>query len=166
MISDDLLLSSLNDDRKYSLTANLSNDFSFTDNSLNLKDNPYDHIDLNCSYYDSVSFGEKYSNHKGSLILNFNIRSLSANFGEFSDYIYELENLNTFFDLIAIQETWQVPYPELFTLTGFQKLVGKFRSNSKGGGICFFIRQGLKYKIIDQFSIFSEHCFESLCVEI
>ena len=166
MISNDLLLSSLNDDRKYSLTANLSNDISFTDNSSNLKDNPYDHIDLNCSYYDSVSFGEKYSNHKGSLVLNFNIRSLSANFGEFSDYIYELENLNTFFDIISIQETWQVPYPELFTLTGFQKLVGKFRSNSKGGGICFFIRQGLKYKIIDQFSIFSEHCYESLCVEI
>jgi len=44
MISNDLLLSSLNDD---SLTANLSNDFNFTDNSSNLKDNPYDHIDLN-----------------------------------------------------------------------------------------------------------------------
>ena len=74
--------------------------------------------------------------------------------------------MNTFFDIISIQETWQVPYPDLFTLTGFQKLVGRLRSNSRGGGICFFIRQGLKYKIIDQFSIFSEHCFESLCVEI
>ena len=40
--------------------------------------------------------------------------------------------------VIAVQETWNVPYPELVNINGF-KLFIKTRSNNRGGGIAFYV---------------------------
>ena len=34
------------------------------------------------------------------------------------------------------------------------------------GGVGFYIRKGLNFKVIDELSLFNERIFESLCVEI
>ena len=51
-------------------------------------------------------------------------------------------------------------------LPGYQPLVFKSRSNSKGGGVGFYIKEGIKFSRIDEFSIFHERVFESVCIEV
>ncbi len=57
--------------------------------------------------------------------------------GELTDFIKMLMTHRTNIILIAIQETWDIPYPDLVELPNF-KLVFKNRTLSKGGGVAFF----------------------------
>ncbi len=51
---------------------------------------------------------------------------------------------------IALQEVWAVPYPDLVPIHDFT-LVTKLRKNGRGG-VGFYIRNQLSYKIIDNLS--------------
>ena len=161
-----LLLGTLNNEIKCDLCSLLSDNVRLNCLGDDIDDTPYVSMLNPCQYYDSESLVEKFANHGQSLILNFNIRSLAANFSEFNEYITDLEANGVVFDIIAIQETWHVPYPDLFCLEGYQNLVGRFRTSSRGGGVCLFIRNGLKTRILNEYSTFSEQCFESICVEV
>lgn len=46
------------------------------------------------------------------------------------------------------------------------KFVYKARKSGRGGGVAFYIREGLSFKIIEKLSIFEENVFENLVVEI
>jgi hypothetical protein len=83
-----------------------------------------------------------------------------------SQTITELLNGKVKIDLIAIQETWEVQYPELVNISGFQTFVVKNRMNMRGEGVGFYIRNGLNFKIIENLSPFEEKIFESLTVQI
>jgi hypothetical protein len=65
---------------------------------------------------------------------------------------------------IAFQEIWSVLYPELVNIDGFT-LVCKTRGGGRGGGVGFYLRSNIKYKIANELSIFLENEFESLTVE-
>ena len=55
----------------------------------------------------------------------------------------------------------------MFVLQQFvHEFIYKTRSSSRGGGVGFYIKRDLKFKIIEDFSIFNERIFESLCVEV
>ena len=69
-------------------------------------------------------------------------------------------------DLISLQEISQVENVDCLALPGYQPLVFKSRSNCKGGGVGFYIKEGIKFSWIDEFSIFHEHVFESVCIEV
>jgi hypothetical protein len=49
---------------------------------------------------------------------------------------------------IALQEVWAVPYPELVKIEGFT-LVTKIRNKGRGGGIGFYIKESLKFRVIE-----------------
>ena len=68
--------------------------------------------------------------------------------------------------MIAIQETWEIKNVNSLTLPSFHEFIYKTRSSSRGGGVGFYIKRDLKFKIIEDFSIFNERIFESLCVEV
>ena len=77
-----------------------------------------------------------------------------------------LGNEDTLFDIIALQEIWDIKDLKSLALPGYHELVFKSRSNARGGGVGFYIREGLNFKVIDELSLFNESIFESLCVEI
>jgi hypothetical protein len=66
---------------------------------------------------------------------------------------------------IALQEVWAVPYPELVKIEGFT-LVTKIRNKGRGDGIGFYIKENLKFRIIEDLSTFTKNEFEALTVEI
>ena len=70
-------------------------------------------------------------------------------------------------EIIALQEIWQIPYPELVVLPGFNFVYNKrVAVLSRGGGVGFYIHENLKYQTLNELSIFDEKLFETLTVKI
>ena len=97
--------------------------------------------------------------------LSLNVCSLMSKFNELTVMIQNLQNEKCNLAVIAIQETWDIPYPELLQIPGFN-LVFKTRSILKGGGVAFYINKNIKFKLINRLSPFIERQFECLTVEV
>ena len=70
-------------------------------------------------------------------------------------------------EIIALQEIWQTPYPELVVLPGFNFVYNKrVAVLSRGGGVGFYIHENLKYQTLNELSIFNKKLFETLTVKI
>jgi len=76
----------------------------------------------------------------------------------------ELNSKNTKISVLALQETWKIPHPELLKIPGFNLHLSS-RSNQQGGGVGFYVTDELSFKKLSQFSIFVEKTFESLTIE-
>ncbi len=66
---------------------------------------------------------------------------------------------------IALQEVWSVPYPELVRIDGFT-FISNTRKKGHGGSVGFYLCNNIKYKILNDLSIFLKNEFESLTVEV
>ena len=69
-------------------------------------------------------------------------------------------------DLVILQETWKVNFPDLLEIPGFQKVIFNTQQNIRGGGVGFYIRKGLNLKIRNDLSCFSTKTFENLTIEL
>ncbi len=114
-----------------------------------------------CDY--SQLYNMKHSNDY--YFLSLNVCSLMSKFNELTVMIQNLQNEKCNLAVIAIQETWDIPYPELLQIPGFN-LVFKTRSILKGGGVAFYINKNIKFKLINRLSPFIERQFECLTVEV
>ena len=83
---------------------------------------------------------------------------------DLSSFILQLVNNNIDIKIVALQEIWSLPHPELVNIPGF-KLLFKARKNTQGGGEAFFVKDGISCKIIDNLSIFIEKEFECITIE-
>ena len=110
-----------------------------------------DHDSIDCKYYDEQSMISSFSSFKNPIAISINIQSLSSKFENFSDMISNFEQNNLFFDVIAIQETWDIKNVNSLTLPSFHEFISKTRSSSRGGGVGFYIKRDLKFKIIKDF---------------
>ena len=96
--------------------------FSHYKNYVFEKDvDPDDNYDVNtkCNYFTNSQFTEMYSNSRfnGMSIIHFNSRSLKANFQMIKEY---LEELDMYFDVIAMTETWHKSEDDyMFNLNGY-----------------------------------------------
>ena len=159
------LLDSLNSDPTYDLTNCLNTFLSSLDDSFE-DINLWSDINIDCKYYDDSSLIERFSGLNNPLVLNANIQSLSSKHDKLSEMIKILENENVIFDVIALQETWEIKDVKSLSLPGYHELIFKNRSSARGGGIGFYIKNTLNYKVIDELSIFNDRIFESLCIEV
>ena len=148
------------------LADSLNTFLSSQNDFLCAETNLFDNLNIECKYYDESSLVASFSGINNPLILNANIQSLSSKFNRLSEMISILGNKNTFFDIIALQEIWDIKDLKSLALPGYHELVFKSRSNARGGGVGFYIREGLNFKVIEELSLFNERIFESLCVEI
>ena len=67
-------------------------------------------------------------------------------FADLSDFIQQSLKNNVNIKVIALQEIWNIPYPELITIPNFH-FVYKSRVNVRGGGVAFYVKTmcNLKY---------------------
>jgi len=153
------LISILNQNSEYNATTILNNQLNAdTENLLN--------INIGSNYYDFNSFSTKFSNSKKPLYLSLNIQCLMSKFDALKSFVQDLSVSHIPVDIIAIQETWSILYPELVYLPGFQPIVFSGRVGMRGGGVGFYIREGLQYEKIANLSTFHEKTFESLSIEL
>jgi signal recognition particle subunit SEC65 len=100
------------------------------------------------------------------IFLSINIQSLNSKHSELRNQIIELTSKNLKIDVIAIQETWDICQPDLLAIPGYQTFICKNRVNMRGGGVGFYVKNGINFKIIDNLSPFEQKIFESLTIQI
>ena len=126
----------------------------------------YNSINISSLFYDSHSLISSFKNTGTPLFLNINIQSLNSKFEKLRSFLLNLHNNNVLVDLVALQETWSIRHPNLLTIPGYQPLVFKCRTKGRGGGVGFYIRDGVNFKIIEKLSPFKDKLFESLTIQV
>jgi hypothetical protein len=87
-----------------------------------------------------------------------------SNHDELSKTVCDLTQKGVNIGAIALQEVWSVPHPDIVNIPGYN-LILKTRSNSRGGGIGFYMKSCLKHRVLSDLSPFYENEFECLTVE-
>jgi hypothetical protein len=105
-------------------------------------------------------------NKKSSVFLSINIQSLMSKHEQLVLEIAELEQKNISVDVIALQETWDIKYPELVVLDGFSPVIFKKRRGMRGGGVGFYVKNGIQIEIIEELSPFENKIIEALTIKI
>lgn len=121
--------------------------------------------DINLCRYHSINTFKDFSktfNQNGLTIINFNIRSFNSNSTEFLAY---LEGTGHSYDIIILTETWiNASNVSLSYIPGYSS-VHSYREVMKGGGVSIFVKDGLKYDIIQELNI-SNNTIECVAVSI
>ena len=127
--------------------------------------NPYEDTNILCQYSNIDETIIKMKSKKGLRLLSWNIQSLRAKFNEFKEFIDIFHRENCFFDIIGLQECWELKNYDLYQLENYN-FIHKTRTQSNGGGICYFINKKFKFKELKNLSIFEEKVIECLTIEI
>jgi exonuclease III len=69
-------------------------------------------------------------------------------------------------DLILLQETWDIKYPQLLDIPGFQNIVYRTRVGMRGGGVGIYIRNGLNFKERTDLENYKLKTFENIVLEV
>jgi hypothetical protein len=131
-----------------------------------VNDDPYFGVKLSSKYHSIESLSSLCNNQKSAVYLSLNVQSLLSKHEQLSIEISELELKNVTIDAIAVQETYDVKYTDLVPLNGFNPLVCKRRRDMRGGGVGFYIRNGLTVEIIENLSPFENKIIEALTIKL
>ena len=156
------LLAILNNNQELDFQISFNNFYNGNDGGF---DNPYLQTKINSKFYDSDSLANT-PDKSNPLFLSMNIQSLQSKFSEFKNFIQQLSSSGINVDVIALQELWTVNYPDLLTIPGYQKLMFKTRNNMRGGGVGFYVRNGLHASIIEDKSPFENKIIETLTIKV
>ena len=151
-----------------SIKSNPTYDFRTYLNQIHQNDplaNPYIDTNIISDFYDQFSFIEEFQNSKNPIFLNLNAQSLPSKHCKIASLLNEFSQNKVNIDILALQEIWQIPSPDFIQIPGYQ-FIYKTRAFSKGGGIGFFIKDSIDFKIVENLSPFFEKNFESLTIEI
>jgi len=131
-----------------------------------VNDDPYYGLNMSSSYHDPISLSMVCNNRKSSVFLSINIQSLLSKHEQLVLEIAELEQKNIVVDVIAMQEIWDIRYPELVVLNGFNPVIFKRRRGMRGGGVGFYVRNGIQAEVIEDLSPFENKIIEALTIRI
>ncbi len=124
----------------------------------------YVQYNVSSPYYDTKSLITKYRQHNQPLFLSLNTQSLQSKHENIKILLTELASNNVHVDILALQETWRLPYLEIVNIPGYQ-FVHRHRTANKGGGVGFYIKNAITYKHIAELSTFVDNVFESITIE-
>ena len=137
-----------------------------TDSDTDTQFSPYTDITIDSAFYSQSDLITKFKTSDKSLFLNLNVQSLNSKFEKLKSFILNLTNNGLVIDIIAMQETWTIRYPNLLSIPGFQPLIYTNRNKGRGGGVGFYIRTGLNYKIVTDLSPFHDKTLETMTLDI
>ena len=80
---------------------------------------------------------------------------------------YNVQCLSFNFDVIALSETWLNLYDNLdvLNLVGYD-LCSKTRQNKRGGGVAMYIRNDIRFEVLDNISCSIDNVLECICVKL
>ena len=122
-------------------------------------------IDNKSPYFDIDTFTKAFKKTNKPIFLSINIQSLMSKIDNLKALISQCSNNNVSIDVIAIQESWKIHYPELIQIPGYN-FFHQDRSKSNGGGVGFYIKQSYPTITLPNLSPFNEKIFETLTLEV
>jgi hypothetical protein len=96
--------------------------------------NQFFSTELNSNYHDIHSFCAKFAKSKNPIFISLNIQSLPSKYSELKFFMDDLISKNVEIDLIILQETCAINFPDLLELPGFQRVIYRNRPDMRGGG--------------------------------
>ncbi len=126
--------------------------------------NPFNNLN-NSPYFDTDTFTKAFKKTNKPIFISINIQSLMSKIDSLKALILHCSNSNVFIDVIAIQESWKVHYPELIQIPGYN-FYHQERTKSNGGGVGFYIKQTHPTLLLPNLSPFNEKTFETLSLEV
>ena len=136
---------------------------NYSNNPLNDYDeSPYANIQLNGNFHEIQTLANDPTVKNRSIFISLNVQSISSKYENLRNYIHDLEIASLNIEIIALQEIWNFEYPNLLDIPGFQPIIFKQRTNMRGGGVGFYIKEGINFEIIENCSYFESKVFESL----
>ena len=164
-MTDSVTLDRFRTEDPFNLVTLYNQDDDHDANSIS--DSPFLYRSTSCEYYEPDQFNMKFQKSHGSLsYFHLNCRGLSSNWNEFFELMCDLHK-NTFsFDFIGISEVYKCDKDTRIFLPGYQNLLTRCRDDGPRGGVGLFIKDGIRYKIRNDLSLFIPHVFESLFIEI
>ena len=157
----------LNNNPSFNFSNSLFNSDYLCEDANSPDDSPYCNLDILCNYIDENQFVSKFSGSNNFNLFSLNIQSLPSKYNALQDLINNFNINNCQPDVLCIQETWQVPDPSLFPLINYNQFICNLRSNSiQGGGVGFYFKNSLRFKILTEKSIFIDRVFESIFAEV
>ena len=84
-----------------------------------------------------------------------------SKFHELSNFISNLSKNGVKINVIALQEIWNIPYDDILNIPGYN-LVYEARKSAQGGGVAFYIKNGISYKTVNNLKSFIEREFECM----
>jgi hypothetical protein len=134
-------LNSLNSDNSLDASALLNSHISDDENI-----SQFFQTHIQSTYHDLNSFILAYRHSSQPLILSINIQSLTSKYEHLKIFVQTLLTSHVPIDAILLQETWDIKYPHLLNMPGFQNIVYKTRTGMRVGGVGIYIRNGLNFK--------------------
>ncbi len=101
---------------------------------------------LDSSYFDLNSFSNSYKNSSEPIALSLNVQSLNSKYNGLKDLVAGLQRSNIPIDIIILQETWEIKFPDLLSIPGYQSVVYRTREGMRGGGVGIYVKNGLSFK--------------------
>jgi hypothetical protein len=117
------------------------------------------------NFLDFDSFKNKFKNSNQNILFSLNVQSLQSKIGHLSEVILDLKINECNPCIIALQETWFIPYTDKINIPNYN-FIHTHRKVNRGGGVGFFIRDDLDFKKLDNFSKFIPNTFECLTIEV
>jgi exonuclease III len=136
----------------------------YFDNEID--DNPYFGMQISSNFYDVESLSCTEFAKKKPIYLSINIQSLQSKFEQLRTELNDFESKNISIDIIALQEIWDVNYPELFDIPGYKPLICKIRRGMRGGGVGFYVKNHLNAQILDEMSPFENKIIEAVTIRV
>jgi len=132
-----------------------------------LPDSPFKDLENSCNYYDENSLCSKFSTYDNFSAMSINIQSLPAKFNQFNLLINSLNQKKLFPSVICLQEIWQLPNDQVFSINGYHSPLFKCRNNNiQGGGVAIYINQEFSFTDLPEYSIFFDRILESKFVKV
>ena len=144
----------------FQYTEHKDNDYEA---AIDPDNNFYDNAGNDCQYYTADKLNGTVNYKTGFSIMHFNCRSLPQNFERIKESLIEINNN---FDIVALTETWlNENNKDDYVLDGYE-VCHIVRKNRKGGGVAVYIKNGINYKVIEEFCINKDNCFECVTVDL
>ena len=143
----------------------IHDEYSDVNHNNFVDDSPYANIDIKCKYLDEFQYCLEYKNLKNLSFMTFNIQSLQSKFNQFKDMMQNLINNSCAPEIILLQEIWKLHDAVHFDLAGYT-FIHKTRTSSQGGGVGIYIKNNIQFSVLEHYSIFIDHIYESLFIEL
>jgi len=161
MHTDSTVLDDLNRDQELDAGTYLN---EYISNDENISQFFQTHIAS--SYTDSCSFLKQFKDSADPVYLSVNIQSLNSKFDSLRDRVRVMQCSGITVDLIILQETWDIKYPDKLILPGFQSIVYRTRQVGRGGGVGIYVRNGLNFKERKDLENYKINTFENIVLEV